>query len=99
MRVERPWWRNYLLAYLLVGLGATVFDVSAGPTGSVFGRTAGAIGFLAGFAIFTAAIGSSVRFVLGPKPKPICVCPRCSYDLTGNVSGICPECGTPIARP
>jgi hypothetical protein len=22
-------------------------------------------------------------------------CARCSYDLTGNVSGVCPECGTP----
>lgn len=24
-------------------------------------------------------------------------CTRCGYDLTGNVSGLCPECGTPIA--
>ena len=23
-------------------------------------------------------------------------CPNCDYNLTGNVSGICPECGTPI---
>ncbi len=23
-------------------------------------------------------------------------CRRCEYDLRGNVSGICPECGTPI---
>jgi len=21
------------------------------------------------------------------------------YDLTGNVSGVCPECGTPVERP
>ncbi|HWE95629.1 MAG TPA: hypothetical protein VG269_16815 [Tepidisphaeraceae bacterium] len=21
------------------------------------------------------------------------VCPKCDYDLTGNVSGTCPECG------
>ena len=25
-------------------------------------------------------------------------CANCGYDLTGNVSGICPECGTPIER-
>ena len=25
-------------------------------------------------------------------------CPACSYDLTGNVSGVCPECGTAIAK-
>lgn len=24
-------------------------------------------------------------------------CPTCHYDLTGNLSGICPECGTAIA--
>lgn len=24
-------------------------------------------------------------------------CKRCAYDLTGNVSGVCPECGTPVA--
>src|SRR5437868_2850446 len=23
-------------------------------------------------------------------------CPRCGYNLTGNTSGVCPECGTPI---
>jgi len=23
-------------------------------------------------------------------------CVKCGYDLTGNVSGICPECGTPV---
>lgn len=23
-------------------------------------------------------------------------CRKCRYDLTGNTSGICPECGTPI---
>ena len=23
-------------------------------------------------------------------------CPKCDYDLTGNISGVCPECGTNI---
>lgn len=23
-------------------------------------------------------------------------CPKCSYDLTGNESGVCPECGSPV---
>lgn len=26
------------------------------------------------------------------------VCKHCGYNLTGNVSGICPECGNPIAE-
>jgi uncharacterized paraquat-inducible protein A len=25
-------------------------------------------------------------------------CPSCSYDLTGNVSGVCPECGTKVRK-
>ncbi|HXE51970.1 MAG TPA: hypothetical protein VN541_03100 [Tepidisphaeraceae bacterium] len=25
-------------------------------------------------------------------------CARCGYDLTGNTSGVCPECGTPVPR-
>jgi hypothetical protein len=25
-------------------------------------------------------------------------CQNCGYDLTGNVSGVCPECGTPLKR-
>jgi hypothetical protein len=28
---------------------------------------------------------------------PTC-CPSCSYNLTGNTSGVCPECGTAVAR-
>ena len=26
------------------------------------------------------------------------LCPTCKYDLTGNVSGRCPECGTVLAQ-
>ena len=26
-------------------------------------------------------------------------CQQCGYDLTGNVSGTCPECGTDIKKP
>ena len=26
------------------------------------------------------------------------LCVRCGYDLTGNVSGTCPECGTVVPR-
>ena len=32
------------------------------------------------------------------RPKLPGHCPKCDYDLTGNVSGVCPECGTEIRR-
>ena len=25
-------------------------------------------------------------------------CRRCDYDLTGNTSGVCPECGTEVVK-
>jgi hypothetical protein len=28
---------------------------------------------------------------------PLHCCHKCGYDLTGNVTGRCPECGTPVA--
>ncbi len=39
--------------------------------------------------------------VLARRPRqfgPGC-CKRCAYDLTGNESGVCPECGTPCEKP
>jgi hypothetical protein len=26
------------------------------------------------------------------------LCAKCSYNLTGNLSGVCPECGTPVPK-
>lgn len=34
------------------------------------------------------------RRVYRIKDVPLTECPQCDYDLTGNTSGICPECGT-----
>ena len=31
--------------------------------------------------------------------REIGLCVRCGYDLTGNVSGVCPECGTQVETP
>ena len=30
------------------------------------------------------------------RPWPVGVCRKCGYWLRGNVSGTCPECGTPV---
>jgi len=40
----------------------------------------------------------TVMFWQADRPKPEGRCAGCGYDLTGNVSGICPECGTPVKR-
>ncbi len=46
----------------------------------------------------------AMAFLRGPvrrwrrRSRPLAVgfCAKCSYNLTGNTSGVCPECGTPI---
>ena len=35
---------------------------------------------------------------LGERRARNNLCPRCGYNLTGNVSGVCPECGTATAH-
>ena len=47
-----------------------------------------------GFPFWTiTAAGLIVWLALTPRRKPIGHCPSCAYDLTGNTTGICPECG------
>jgi len=39
-----------------------------------------------------AAVGRALR---RRRPEGRGLCRHCGYDLTGNVSGVCPECGVP----
>lgn len=32
------------------------------------------------------------------RNRKLNLCPRCGYDLTGNISGICPECGNAVKK-
>jgi hypothetical protein len=57
------------------------------------------LGIFAHFSI--AALFASVAHLLteyGSRPIPPGLCRQCRYNLTGNVSGKCPECGTPVKR-
>ena len=44
------------------------------------------------------AILPSIWFLSRFKRARKGYCPTCFYDLTGNASGICPECGTPVPQ-
>ena len=47
--------------------------------------------------------GSFILWVIALKAKythgSVQSCANCGYNLTGNVSGVCPECGTEIPKP
>ena len=41
----------------------------------------------------TSSVMVVVACLVGVVQKPSSPCTRCNYDLTGNMSGVCPECG------
>ena len=49
---------------------------------------------IAGAVLFAPAMIAALLLLRRPAIPPG-HCLRCSYDLTGNVSGVCPECGEP----
>ncbi len=52
-----------------------------------------------GFALRRKCLKCGFRF-LGPRPEApdFDVCTKCDYNLTGNTSGRCPECGWKLPR-
>jgi len=93
-------------------LGILVLHSGVAPT-AYLGRSARGCGFALtilvgkGAAVhllvlaFAFGIYPSIAFVRGPlrRWRRRCrgECERCGYNLTGNTTGVCPECGTPIA--
>jgi hypothetical protein len=52
------------------------------------------LGFFGSFlALFAALFACQCLFARITPPGH---CPNCGYDLTGNVSGVCPECGEKV---
>lgn len=46
--------------------------------------------------LLAVAIVNSILWRIDRR-NPETGCDGCGYNLTGNISGVCPECGTPIA--
>ena len=49
----------------------------------------------AGLGLGLTAVPLLIRSLRAWRRRAVGHCPTCGYDLTGNVSGRCPECGTP----
>lgn len=48
---------------------------------------------------FGMALVVGIPFLIRRRKPPLGHCQKCGYDLTGNESGTCPECGTKIVLP
>jgi len=66
MFLRWPFWRSYLVAYLLIGMGFLQGDT--GPSRSRLVEVVGGTMFCAGLLVFAVAIGFSIWFVAGGKP-------------------------------
>jgi hypothetical protein len=75
-----------------------VSPAAVGPYRSLYSIPSG-IGSLVDFAVgyYLFFHGQTVANWAVPGNRPYC--PECGYDLSGSVSGMCPECGTQSAVP
>ena len=72
------------------------FEVDLHPRGG----TSWSVGIPLWFPFLVAATATAWIWRLDRR-RPPGACPKCHYDLTGNTTGICPECGAakPTDRP
>ena len=66
---KRPLWRNYLFAYLLIGVGFSIGSVAVGPTGNRILEDVGTtLLFLWVFGVCVRTCSFFFWFVAGGKP-------------------------------
>jgi len=81
------------IAGLMQSLALPVlFDVASG---SISRLLLVSVWYAGTFALVTHVLGTDV-LARAKRARWAGRCVKCHYDLTGNVSGICPECGTPV---
>ncbi|GMU84537.1 MAG: hypothetical protein AMXMBFR47_44060 [Planctomycetota bacterium] len=98
---ETAWWPSLVVGNFEQGQSAAVTWSAYGLRPRYF-RLAGSNGFVTvplwmffvAFAVMAGALWWSHLRRPGAG-----ACKHCGYDLTGNVSGRCPECGVGVERP
>jgi len=91
LRPLAPTARSILLTMSITAVICAVCVMLLLPTNEVLGILASLV---LGSVVFLAACTILRRRLPILYPPGHCV--RCGYNLTGNVSGVCPECGTPV---
>jgi hypothetical protein len=83
-----------LFAVPALGTAAFFFASEKGNSNARFG-----VLILCGVAaIVTPVLWAATRLPRKAAVKPKGVCEKCGYNLTGNASGVCPECGTKVGN-
>jgi hypothetical protein len=88
-----------VLCFIVAGFAALAVLTTAGELVAAPGPAPWGFAWI--FVLFAAAGGCAAAAGVANRqwekvlrrPPPLGLCPACGYDLTGNVSGVCPECG------
>ena len=84
----------YLIPY--IGL-KNIHPLAPRVVCATLGLVIGAL--ILGVALLIVTLAPAAVLLWRHRPRrPPGHCGQCGYDLTGNVSGRCPECGSPIQR-
>ncbi|HUU98153.1 MAG TPA: hypothetical protein VM487_20670 [Phycisphaerae bacterium] len=102
MRRKPPKTRHYVLWGVILGTAAGVVEPMVAAIGEadywatvgIYVAQIGGGGCLLGALIGLALARRAQRRCEERRAKGLCI--NCGYDLTGNVSGRCPECGTAV---
>jgi hypothetical protein len=94
--------RLWAVGLVIAAIGICMFTITSYPS---YQKAMSKHGSLPAYVFLSLNLGlyvsSALMLVVAPiariwkRPYPPGHCRRCGYDLTGNVSGRCPECGTP----
>jgi len=93
-RAQRQAWAHLLTAVA----GIVTLTMALEPPHAALGWGDRIVG--AGTIFWVAALTISIVSLILAYRKPIAdhpICRNCGYNLTGNTSGICPECGAPAS--
>jgi hypothetical protein len=81
-------------------MGLTWLSSGLNPVDGIADIYSGTAKALLGNGLFGVAIGALYCACLyTPPPADRPCCRKCGYNLTGNISGCCPECGTSVQDP
>jgi hypothetical protein len=86
--------RGFRLPFIYQGTSLVLTNEVIGEKTLVTHRE---IRFPFGFPFLIVAVPTAIIFWRDHRRRPPGHCRICGYNLTGNVSGVCPECGTSVA--
>jgi len=95
-RIPVGWSRWYMFRFPeLSDPGAVIFQDPSGTGQPTWSRTL----TIPLWMLLAAMLVPMIHLWRMDRRPPPGHCPRCRYNLTGNTTGVCPECGQPVPPP